>query len=231
MDDHDATLVAADAGVLALRQQPDEVGQLARDLCPRIAAACDDEGEQPAALGRVALDVRELEHLEHVVLQLQALAERLQLERVLGEARVGAEALAAAEAEHEVVVVELEARAVEVPAGDDLARIEVDRLDLGDVHLRGREDPSHRAEHAARPDPTRDHLPDEAMEGVEVVTTDNSDVDLAALDRPPELAGQRDRDVAAAEHQDVRGHSYSGSSSVVSAKKTSLDIARACGAQ
>ena len=56
-------------GVLALRQQPDEVGQLARDLRARVAAAGDDEREQPAPLGRVALDVGELEHLEHVVLQ------------------------------------------------------------------------------------------------------------------------------------------------------------------
>ena len=162
----------------------------------------------------------------------QAVAEGLQLERVLGEARVGVEALRAAEAEHEVVVVELEAGAVEMPAGDDLARVEVDRLDLGDVHLRGREDPPHGAEHAARPDPAGDHLADEAVEGVEVVAADNGDVDLAALDLPPELAGQRDRDVAAAEHQDVWGHaSQSGSSSVVRAKKSSLDIASVCGAQ
>ena len=94
MDDQDAALVAADAGVLALRQQPDEVGQLARDLGAGVAAAGDHEREQPATLGRVTLDVRELEHLEHVVLQRQAVAEGLQLERVLGEARVGVEALA-----------------------------------------------------------------------------------------------------------------------------------------
>ena len=101
---------------------------------------------------------------------------------MLGEARVGVEALAAAEAEHEVVVLELEAGAVEMPAGDDLAGVEVDRLDLGDMHLRRREDPPHRAEHAARPDPAGDHLADETVEGVEVVATDNGDVDLTALD-------------------------------------------------
>ena len=72
MDDQDAALLAADAGVLALGQQPDEVGQLARDLRPCVAAPDDDEREQPAALGRVALDVGELEHLEDVVLQQQS---------------------------------------------------------------------------------------------------------------------------------------------------------------
>ena len=66
----------------------------------------------------------------------RAVGEGLQLERVLGEARVGVVALDAAEAEHEVVVVELEAGAVEMPARDHLARVEVDRLDLGDVDLR-----------------------------------------------------------------------------------------------
>ena len=75
MDEHDTALVASDARELALRQQPDEVGELAGDLRPRVAAAGDDEREQPAALGRVALDVGELEHLEHVVLQPQAVLE------------------------------------------------------------------------------------------------------------------------------------------------------------
>ena len=44
------------------------------------------------------------------------------------------------------------------------------------------------------------------MKGVKVVATDNGYVHLAALDQPPELAGQRDRDVAAAEHQYVWRH-------------------------
>ena len=68
---------------------------------------------------------------------------------------------------------ELGARAVEVAARDDAARVEVDRLDLGDVHRRRREDPPRRAEHVAGADAPGDHLADEAVEGVEVLAADD----------------------------------------------------------
>ena len=61
--------LAADARELARRQQAREVGELARELGARVAAARDDEREQPPPLLRVALDLGQLEHLEQVVPQ------------------------------------------------------------------------------------------------------------------------------------------------------------------
>jgi hypothetical protein len=205
---HDPALVAADRRILVLGQEADEVGELARDLRSRIAAAGDEEGEQAPALLGIALDVGQLEHLEDVVLEPEAVLVRLYPERVLGEPGVELEVLGAPEGEHEVVVVELVAGSVEVPARDDLAGVEVDLLDLADVDARRREDPPHGAEHAARPDPARDHLADEAVERMEVVAADHGCRDVAALDRLAQLARQRDRHVAATQDHDMRrgGH-------------------------
>ena len=89
MDEHDAALLAPDPAVLALGHQADEVGELAGDLGPRVAAACDEERQQPSPLLLVALDVGQLEHLDDVVLEPETVLIGLELERVLGQARVG----------------------------------------------------------------------------------------------------------------------------------------------
>ena len=104
MDEHDAALLAADARYSRSVSRRDEVGELAGDLRAGVPAARDEERQQPPPLLRVALDVGELEHLEQVVLEREAVGEGLQLERVLGEARVGLEVLGRAEREHELVV-------------------------------------------------------------------------------------------------------------------------------
>ncbi len=182
VDEHDAPLVAADARELAPSEQAREVGELARELGAGVAAARNDEREQPPPLVRVALDLGQLEHLEQVVPQSQAVGEGLQLERVLGEARVDLEVLGRADADHEVVVDELGARAVEVAARDHAPRVEVDRLDLRHVHRSGREDPPRRAEHVPDADASGDHLADEPVEGVEVLAADDGRAELAALD-------------------------------------------------
>ena len=83
-------------------------------------------------------------------------------------------------------------------------RIEVDRLDLRHVHRSRREDPPRRAEHVPDPDPSGDHLADEAVEGVEVLAADDGRAEVAALDGVAQGPRDGDRDVAAAELEDVR---------------------------
>ena len=137
MDEHDAALVAADARVLPARQEPHEVGELAGDLGAGVAAAGDEEGQQAAPLLWVGLDVGQLEHLEDVVLERGSSRRKVfSLNACSARPGVELEVLRGAEREHEVVVLELVARAVEVAARDHLARLEVDLLDLADVDTR-----------------------------------------------------------------------------------------------
>ena len=78
----------------AARDSPRARGELGS----RKPAAGHEEGEKPAPLLRIGLDVGELEHLDQVILEAEAVFVELQLEGVLGEARIGAEILGDASA-------------------------------------------------------------------------------------------------------------------------------------
>ena len=151
-EDH-AALVAADARVLPLCQDPDQVGQLAGDLDAGEPAAGDEEGQQAPPLLRIVLDVRELEHRDDVITQTEAVVEGLELEGVLGEARVGIEVVARPEREHRVVVGKLEPGAVEPPARRDDLPLDVDPLDLRDVHAGRAKYATRGTERVSRADP------------------------------------------------------------------------------
>ncbi len=171
---------------------------------PEKPAAGDEERQEPAPLVEIGLEVSELEHLDDVILETEAVVEALQPVGVLGEARVGLEVLSATERDHCHVVSQLGPDSV-APEGDDPLLTDVDRLDLGHMHLGGREHPPGRVQDVARQDPSRHHLADQAVEGEEVVAVDDGRSDLPAADGATKRSNHLMSDEATAQDQDVRG--------------------------
>ncbi len=181
-----------------------EVGQLAGQLRAGEPAAGDEERQEPAPLVGIGLEVGQLEHLDDVVLEPEAVVEALQPVRVLGEARVGLEVLSATEGDDRHVVPELGPDSV-AAEGDDPPLVEVDRLDLGHVHLGRREHAPSRVQDVARQDPSRHHFADQAVEGEEVVAVDDGHRDLSATDVAAERSGHPVSDESTAQDEHVRG--------------------------
>ena len=80
MDDDDADLFLVNARILFLHQELEVVHHVARDFDPGIVAAGDHEGEQPATLLGIGLDLGELQHRQQVIADLEAVRVRLEFE-------------------------------------------------------------------------------------------------------------------------------------------------------
>ena len=80
-EQHDAHVGRRELGILVRQHEPHELGERARELDSGRAAADDAEREQPPPLVGVGGDGRLLEAVEHVVAELQRLAEILEAER------------------------------------------------------------------------------------------------------------------------------------------------------
>ena len=85
-----------------------EVVQLGRDLDPREAAAGHHEGQQLLAFGRVGHRLGALEHVEHVVADVQGVADGLDRHAVLRHARHPGQVGDVAQRDDQPVVLQLE---------------------------------------------------------------------------------------------------------------------------
>jgi hypothetical protein len=90
-----------------------------------------------------------------------------------------------------VVVVVNGAPAVEVTARHHPVLIEVDPLDLADVHARRVEHPAYGAEQVPWSQASGEHLADESMERMKIVARHDGAVDLTTHDRAPQGSRKR----------------------------------------
>ena len=104
----------------------------------------------------MALDRRFLERADHVVAQVQRVVQVLERQRMLREPAQPAEVGDGAERQHQVVVHDHVRVRQKAGRGGDGALLQIDRLDLPDVHLGAGQQPPQRADQVEQADGPRD---------------------------------------------------------------------------
>ena len=166
---------------------------------------------QRLLLGRVVLDVGELQAAKDVVAQPECVAEVLQRQRVLADARHRREVADLAEPEHELVVGALgEGAALALGDQDDLP-LRVDAVDLAPAELRLGDDVADRVDDVGRADAAGRHFRQERLEDEIVLLREELDMHvLARAEHPGQMLGGVDAGEAAAEDDDAMRGSGAG---------------------
>ena len=147
-------------------------------LATRIPAADDRVRQQPLALGRFGCHVGQLEARDDAIAQPRSVFERLQRQRVLGDAGDAEGRGHAPESEHEVLVAERLAYAGDAVRDLDDARIKIDRDHLAEDELRATQLRAHRRDDVPRFESAGAHLGQHRREERKVLATDHSELGL-----------------------------------------------------
>ena len=179
-----------------------QLGERARELDPGGAAADDAEREEPAALAGVVRRGGAFEAVEHVVAELERLAEILEPQRTVRDRVVAVEVGRAPRCEHERVVFE------RGPVGEaDGLLIEVDVDDVAQPVPHVRRAPEHLADRRGdlgRVQETARHLVQQRCEEVVVLPVDERHVER----RPPQRLRALEPAEAGADDDDPRTRTH-----------------------
>jgi hypothetical protein len=154
------------------RGRPHEVVQRRRHLRAREAAAGDHEREHRAAQVGIVHRRALLEHVDDVVADAHRVGERLERQRVLGQAGDATEVGHVPQREHQVIEPQLVRLRGQPRAKGDHAPLEIHRLDLAHEQLRARQQLAQRADGVEDAHVAGDHLRQHRLEHEVVLAVD-----------------------------------------------------------
>ena len=174
------------------------------DLHPRVAGTGNDERQATPPLGGIRRHAGGLQHLDQVVAQVDEVANRLGLQRVLGQARKTGKVGDRAERDHQVIRLQRHLIPFAAQAEDRPPVDRIERLDFAGIDRHPRQDLSQRDQHMLCLEHAGDDLRHQAVPDLDVFPADQRDVEL--IRRPPLLeqhAGRPHAGMAAAQDQDA----------------------------
>jgi hypothetical protein len=178
--------------------------QLGDQLGAGVPGADHHEAQPRRTLVGIVGGVRQLELLQHVVTQVDGLGQRLEADRVLGEARDGEHAADRAERHHQAVPADRALR----PAGGHVgagAAVEVHGGDVAHPHARASQRLPQRHHHVTRLDRAGRRLRQQRRVQHVVLGVDQHDLGLVLGQPPLQAPGGVHAAEPAAEHQDPFG--------------------------
>ena len=155
-----------------------ELVRFGGDLHARIAGAGDDKRQATLPLRGIRRHAGGLQHLDHVVAQVNEVTNGLGLQRMLGQAGKTREVGDGAERDHQVIRLQGHLVAFAAQAEDRATVDGIDRLDFAGVDRHPRQDLPQRDQHMLRLQHPGNDLRHQAMPDLDVFAADQCDVEL-----------------------------------------------------
>ena len=172
------------------------------DLHTRVAGTGNDERQATAPLGGIRRHAGGLQHLDQVVAQVNEVANRLGLQRVLGQARKTRKVGDRAERDHQVIRLQRDLIPFAAQAEDRPPVDRIERLDFAGIDRHPRQDLPQWDQGVLRLQHAGDDLRHQAVPDLDVFAADQRDVERVC--RPAlleEHASRSDAGMAAAQDE------------------------------